>query len=451
MDTPNFKSILEKLSVLKSSSLLSPIIIAVVGLLLFIPTQIMSGSLRSKIDKESVRLGSQVRMLRSGAIARDQWKEQAKLRQFYANDANEITRLVVQSVQRQLLSYEVFPEPKGSSQFIFQRFGQNFRSTIDGLLSRLNARDCPTDAELNRALESSSTTGARTGGRYSSASPYTSTSNFLYGSSGMGRANVVRTTIVDGICKERAKSASVYGNPLDVGGYEFWGDYQYAGSEEAVGDCWYYQLANWVIEDVFATIEKMNSGSSSVFTSPVKRFLGVHFSADKMGSKRSAGYGGVYGGGRGAMNIRQSTDKPSYVLSMEEGLAEPCTGRISNEDFDVIHFNVVTVVSTKSIFPFMRQLCSAKEHKFKGFSGKEPEETFKHNQISILEERIIPIDREDPSHQLYRYGEDAVVELDLVCEYIFNRGGYDAIKPESIKTTLAGEDTTETSPNYMYR
>jgi len=26
-----------------------------------------------------------------------------------------------------------------------------------------------------------------------------------------------------------------------------------------------------------------------------------------------------------------------------------------------------------------------------------------------------------------------VVELDLICEYVFNKDGYDAIKPESIK------------------
>jgi len=36
-------------------------------------------------------------------------------------------------------------------------------------------------------------------------------------------------------------------------------------------------------------------------------------------------------------------------------------------------------------------------------------------------------------HDLYRYGEDAVVELELVCEYIFNKKGYDEIKPELVK------------------
>jgi hypothetical protein len=44
------------------------------------------------------------------------------------------------------------------------------------------------------------------------------------------------------------------------------------------------------------------------------------------------------------------------------------------------------------------------------------------------------------SHRYYRYGDDNVVELDLVCEYIFNTKGYEPIKPESVKTTLAGGD-----------
>ena len=37
------------------------------------------------------------------------------------------------------------------------------------------------------------------------------------------------------------------------------------------------------------------------------------------------------------------------------------------------------------------------------------------------------------THRLYRYGDDAVVRLDLICEYIFNKNGYEKIKPESVK------------------
>jgi hypothetical protein len=32
------------------------------------------------------------------------------------------------------------------------------------------------------------------------------------------------------------------------------------------------------------------------------------------------------------------------------------------------------------------------------------------------------------------------VELDLVCEYIFEKKGYEPIKPQAIKDTLAGTE-----------
>ena len=40
------------------------------------------------------------------------------------------------------------------------------------------------------------------------------------------------------------------------------------------------------------------------------------------------------------------------------------------------------------------------------------------------------------SHQLYRYGPDAVVELDLVCEYLFDRPGYESLLPDAVKKVL---------------
>jgi hypothetical protein len=125
--------------------------------------------------------------------------------------------------------------------------------------------------------------------------------------------------------------------------------------------------------------------------------------------------------------------RPSYVLTAQDGLTEPWTGRLCNNDIDVVHFNVVVIVSTKAVLPFMQQLCSAKQHNFRGFFGESQEQIFKRNQITILESNIRSINQGDETHSLYRYGEDAVVELDLICEYIFNKNGYDKIKPEAVK------------------
>ena len=136
-------------------------------------------------------------------------------------------------------------------------------------------------------------------------------------------------------------------------------------------------------------------------------------------------------------------DKPEYLLAFNDGLTQSCTARFSKEEdgIDVIHFNVAVIVDAKSVLPFMQQLCMAKEHKFTGYpDGNESPQTFKHNQITILESKILSVFREDWNHFYYRYGEEPVVELNLVCEYIFNRDGYEPIKPELVKKTLKGED-----------
>ena len=249
--------------------------------------------------------------------------------------------------------------------------------------------------------------------------------------------NDIDATIVDEICLEKAKSGSIYASPVDVSGYEFWRGYQHPGRDEAIKDCWSWQLGYWIIKDAVDTIEAMNAGSKSVLTSPVKRLMRVGFA---LSETRGMGLRASRMGRRAAK--KSSEDKPTYVLSAQEGLTESCTGRFSNKDIDVIHFNLVVLVRADDVLPFMEELCSAKQHKFRGYPlGDGSEQTFKHNQITILESNMRPIDTQnDPSHYLYRYGEDAVVELDLICEYIFNKAGYDSIMPKLVKDELQGEE-----------
>ena len=64
------------------------------------------------MEKESILLGKKVDSLNRNAVARDQWKIEQKYQQAYENDANQIARLALQSTQRELLSYKIFPEPK---------------------------------------------------------------------------------------------------------------------------------------------------------------------------------------------------------------------------------------------------------------------------------------------------------------------------------------------------
>ena len=408
MDVSKFKDIIKKVSVFKNySSLLVPVVIVLVGVLLFVATQLMGGKLKKRIADESISKGKQVESLSSKPVALDQWKEEQEYQQAHERDANAIALFALQSTQRQLLSYKIFPEPKDTSALIFGEFGRQFCAVIDELIARVNARDCPTETELERSLQSrSSSDMRRRRGR------------------SRRRLSEVDATIVDVLCRDKAESACFYANPADLSGYEFWEEYKYAGMDEAVKDCWYYQLACWVIEDVIDTTGTLNSGSNSVFTSSVKRLLNVSFTTkDRV---------------RRSKRVREKVidDRPSYVLSIRDGLTMPWTERLCNDDIDVVHFNVSVVVSTKAVLAFMQQLCSAKQHKFRGFSGESQEQVFKHNQITILQSQITPIDREDDTHSLYRYGEDAVVRLDLICEYIFKKSVLDEIKPKSVEEFL---------------
>jgi len=413
MDISKIKDVTKKLNVFKDySSLLLPLGISMVAGLLFIPIQLLSSRLESQIANESISVGQKIDSLSASAVSRDQWKQEEEYERSYEKDANQISFLTKQSAQRELLSYKIFPQPKKDvSALVFSEFGQRFREKISELLVRVNARDCPTPAELERSLQSS--VASRT---YQSEGAVVPSQDTMVG-------RVMR----DALCRARAEAASVYINPEDLSGYGTWGEYKYTGIADATNDCWYGQLAYWIVEDVISTIDVMNTGSNSVFTSPVKHLLSVTFTTDSGESKTTS----------------LADSRPSYIITVQEGLTEPLTARVCNSDIDVVHFNVAVIVNTKAILPFMQQICSAKQHKFRGFSGDEQEMTFKHNQITVLESTISQVDREDPSYSLYQYGEDAVVRLDLICEYIFYKKGYKEIKPAAVKELLKEQQPGE--------
>jgi hypothetical protein len=354
---------------------------------------LMGNSLQQKAAKESVPMGNQVREMSKKLPAAGQAEVERRYQDAYRQDANLIKSLSVESTQRELLSYDIFPQPKDTSTLLFTRFGAKFRQGVDGLIAKVHGGDCPNAGELDAAK------------------------------SGPVFSGGASSRIIEGICHARAKSVSVYVDPGSVSGYDFWKAYQYVTIDDSVKDCWFWQVGYWIVEDVFSTVGTMNHGSSCVLTSPVKRVERVGFVTPDA----------LFNPGSG----KTSQERPKYVTKPEEQLTESFTGRVSNEDIDVVHFSMVVMLSSKAIIPFMRELCSAKEHRFTGFTGQEPPKVFKHNQITILESRVRPVDLTSFEQRYYRYGSDSVVEVELVCEYIFNKKGYDAVKPELIKNPVA--------------
>jgi len=448
MNAPDIKDILKKLSVLKNNvSLLASIIIVIIAALLFIPTKLMSDRLTKRVETESLGMGRKVSSAISNPVSKDMPEKQAAYLSVYGNDANQVTLLALQSTERELLSYKIFPDPNDDSILLFQEFGQDYQKGIDTMFEKLKARDCPTTDELQRGLQT--LTGSRRGmgvgmgmgvGVSMQATPRRTSMRDLGLS--VTRMDDASFTIVDGICESRAREAGVYGTPLDIAGYSFWREYKYSGvkKEDALKTCWYYQLAYWVIEDVVDTISTANAGHESLLGAPVKRLKQLTFT---MGLKKASKVGKKGGAIIRGMSARKKkdveSDRPSYIMAIEEGLTESCTGRLTDDKIDVIHFNFTVIIEAKSLLPFMKTLCSAKTHTFQGWWGKKAPQQFKHNQITILETSTSSIDADGPEHARYRYGKEKVVEFDVICEYIFNKQAYDPIKPEIVKNPPAEE------------
>ncbi len=436
----------------KYSVLLIPVGISLAAGVAIVLTILTSHSLAKNIAKNSVGPEGQITSLLRKPHSERQPDVEKGIQDQHAQDVMGVVNLSRQCSMRELISY-IFPEPLDSSQQVFDEYGENYRVAVESLVRNMRALEAPSDMEVQDALnEGSQPAAGRTGG-YGSMGNYSPRAI----RSPVRRNDNTRNAMVDAICGKRAEKILVYANPNLFKWYAYWSDFQYAGSESAIQDCWYSQLGYWIYEDVVTTINNLNAGSQNVYSSPAKRLLGVSFreAVDYPKTTGRPRYGGGYGGGGyggrsyddGMFSARG--DAPEYIRYPEGGVldVETWTGRICNDDIDVVHFSVGVIVSSSSVMPFMKELCSAKEHKYRaGYLKDGAQQTFQHNQIGILRSDVIAVERDAPDNVNYRYGDEAVVRLDLICEYIFNRSGYDKIKPESIKVRLGQSEAAEGVP-----
>jgi len=453
MKTPkmNAADIFKKLSFLKNNlSLLVPILIAVVALLLFIPTRILSGKLRDTVTRQSEQVGKSVTSLIGQVEQAAKAKQLEPFVNAYAKDANQIENEMKQTTLRELLSYRLFPDTNERTPLLYEQFGERYRSGIDAMLKSVKAGLPPTDVEIRAALERTpqATYGGAYGaygGAYGARSP--SRMPGPMGPTVPGRDRQfssfslpeTQRKVVDNISLEKAKAAGVYLSPVDLSGYTYWSDWKFENREAAYRDCWYYQLGYWAIEDVITTVRTMNQNATSILDAPVKRVMNAGFVFGRSGGMRRS----MRRPGMGGVRTKKEGENPTYVTSARNAMSASCTGRYCNDDIDVLHFEVRTIVDARYVMEFMKELCSAKEHKFRGWKGTEPEQTYKHNQITILETNVAPVDKMDLDHDFYTYGDEAVVDLDLICEYVLNKSAYEAIKPQQIKDDIVNANASD--------
>lgn len=450
----NIKDILKRLSFLRNNlALLVPIVITIVALLLLIPTRILSGKLRTTVEAQSVRTGTRVNSLMRDVNSVAEAEVMQAYIDAYAQDVNAIESKIARTVQRELLRYDLFgPDTNETSRVLFERFGAAYRAGIDRLLESVLAGTCPATAEIKETLKSAPRSTFQGGAGYDAyrgmGDQGGSMTPYGYGGAGvMGRgeslgiATEMDRKIVDQICLDRARAHKLYASPVEVAGYAFWADWTFEGRDTAYKDCWYWQVGYWIIEDVFTSIRQINEGAESILDAPVKRLLSADFTLSRRRAARARA--------RRGMRARRTddTDGPRYVTSETDALTVPCTGRFTSHvdetnGIDVVQFNVRVIVDATKVMPFMEQLCTAKPHTFRGFYGDQPEQTYEHNQITILETSINPVETGSFAHALYRYGDQPVVEVDLIGEYVFNRTpAFEEIKPSQVKDDLREDES----------
>ena len=170
----------------------------------------------------------------------------------------------------------------------------------------------------------------------------------------------------------------------------------------------------------------MDKGNKSLVTAPIKRLMRVTFSDEGLQSSGSV---------NSAMSVRY-TDRPKYIFSTDDIPKQTLTGRYSGEYYDVIHFKVAFVINTKDYLRVLKELCSAKEHKY--IDSDKQTHTYKHNQITVLNSDLRSVDMRSQNHEYYRYGDDNVSVLELTCEYLFNVKGYESMMPQAVSKIFTG-------------
>jgi hypothetical protein len=434
----NIKDILQKLSVLTSNlSLLVAVIITVLSILLFIPTYLFSSGLKNQVQQISINQGlNKITELNKVFNSPEKWKFDENRLGSLRKDQEDINNLSKQTTQRQYLSKEVFSVDSNSSTFssmIFTQFGRLYCSGIDSLLTAGKSGYSVTKEEIDSTIKSTISDSSRIGG------PGMTQSNILLRRPSSGASVLSAYTsdlewmVIDQLCQQKAKSLLCYIDPTTLGGYKELKNYEYKDIDKAEYDCWFYQLAYWVIEDVVKTIDKMNSKSENVLVAPVKRLMEISFNTGiqrrEITNFSKTDYRDISARTAAAGNM------PVYVVLPIDKLTEAYTLRYCNDMIDVIHFRVKFVISTQALFELMRELCSSKSHIF--IDTSEKEQQLKHNQITVLETSLKPIDTSSAYHELYRYGQGNVSELDMVCEYVFVKKGYEDTKPEIVKMALS--------------
>jgi hypothetical protein len=411
----------------KYSAMFIPVGIALVAVILIVVTIMMGGSLKKQMAASNTQYNS-LKQLLANPLSEKQWEIEKVYQDAHQVDAEAFTAMGTHASQRELITYSMFPAPDANetSDTIFHNFAKAYARALDDLLVRMKAGQPHTAIEMSNLTKSALASGSA--------------------------SSIKEQTDIE--CKRRAESIHVYATPYAFAGYDYGVSLSIPNRDKAMAECWHWQLAYWIQEDVVQTIVAANENARNELDAPVKRLIAISFAAPDASAIIRLPKVGVGGGGGGggpvlsapAAGEEASTgsfaldnETPRYARTVTDNVVPggSPTGRICNDDIDVVHFSVAVVLRSSSLMPFVKQLCTEKTHTFKGFNGKAAPQQYVHNQITVLGATVSPVDVAMDELAYYRYGDEALYKVNLVCEYIFNKSGYDEAKPAVIKNPPA--------------
>ena len=124
----------------KYLSLVVPVSLVLVAALLYLPTKMIGGSLSRDVENKSLAPARQIDTMLRNVPSSRQHEMEMDYQNRYSEDALMINKLSVQTTQRALISYKIFPKPKDDSQQLFDEFAGSYCEEIKDLVKLINGR-----------------------------------------------------------------------------------------------------------------------------------------------------------------------------------------------------------------------------------------------------------------------------------------------------------------------
>jgi hypothetical protein len=221
--------------------------------------------------------------------------------------------------------------------------------------------------------------------------------------------------IVDQLKVERARKGVVYATEAS---FDHYAGIPNTADRPTIENIWVGQIGMWVQEDVVNAIMQANAKATGVDNAVVKRLVSIAVDREYLTRNGKVGVGtgpqGAVGGERGAATAAPVDD--TTVSSAKVFRFSP-TGRVSNDQYDVVNFTVVVEADARNFRAFLANLTNRR-------------------LITPRDIQILGVDRDKRQRQGFVYGKDPVVRVQVRCEAVFLHEWALKYMPPSIQKLL---------------